>query len=457
MFGMLDFLKKEHVSKTIFRWDWALFLSILGYMLLPRIYENYSVYLIGNAIPDASALPVVAQWSFVALAMEVVQEATVLPLFFFVGAKISSSSVVLSRIKTAIASVFLLSFMLSVLVFAFAGAMVELIGTPEKIASDTGLYIRVKALGIPFSVLTVAGIVLMESLCLRKTLVLITVCKVSLAAAMDSLFFGGYSFSLDWGVLGVAVSSFVADALTFILSFALIICAGNRRGLRDFIKASFADWRVLFRVGGFSGLDSLVRNLAYSFMIVRMVNLLGEKEIGGYYLTMHIFWSFMLVPALAFAESAKAVLANRAENLDDFRRYAGTAMVVSLAGALLFSSVGLFWGDVAGFFNQDPEIVGFSHAAFSILLLPYMLFIANTVCDSIFYALGRTEYMAWQSLLTNGIVYLPAFALYAGGAWSPSFEGVMMLFALGIFVDTLFTGWFAWKILFREKSSPTPA
>ena len=63
------------------------------------------------------------------------------------------------------------------------------------------------------------------------------------------------------------------------------------------------------------GLDSLVRNAAYFFLIIRLLNLLGENAIGGYYLAMHIFWSFLLVPILALSESLKVLVAKPAIGL----------------------------------------------------------------------------------------------------------------------------------------------
>ena len=56
------------------------------------------------------------------------------------------------------------------------------------------------------------------------------------------------------------------------------------------------------------------------------------------------------------------------------------------------------------------------------------LFSYNTVIDSIFYGIGKTKYLAYQAILTNGTVYLAAFLLYVCGAWSPTFEGVMVLY-----------------------------
>lgn len=87
--------KRAFVSvKVVFgllrQWDWGLFLLIFLYMASPRFYLSYSVYLIGNAIPDINALSTVAQWQFVELLIEIVQETFVLAIFFFVGRGIQS-------------------------------------------------------------------------------------------------------------------------------------------------------------------------------------------------------------------------------------------------------------------------------------------------------------------------------------------------------------------------------
>ena len=60
-------------AKVLLRqWDWGLFFLIFLYMALPRFYLSYSVYLIGNAIPDINALATVAQWQFIELLLEVI-------------------------------------------------------------------------------------------------------------------------------------------------------------------------------------------------------------------------------------------------------------------------------------------------------------------------------------------------------------------------------------------------
>lgn len=72
--------------------------------------------------------------------------------------------------------------------------------------------------------------------------------------------------------------------------------------------------------------------------------------------------------------------------------------------------------------------------------------------DSVFYGTGQTIYLAYQSIITNGTVYVAAFALYVTGTWSPTFETVMVLFSLGIVVDTILTMAFLLKVLYMDPA-----
>jgi hypothetical protein len=45
----------RNITSLLTQWDWGLSGLIFLYMALPRFYRSYSVYLIGNAIPDTGA------------------------------------------------------------------------------------------------------------------------------------------------------------------------------------------------------------------------------------------------------------------------------------------------------------------------------------------------------------------------------------------------------------------
>ena len=90
-------------------WDWTLFLFILLYLILPTVYRSYSIFLIGNKLPTTNGLAIVSQWQFIQVFLEILQEAFVLPMFFFIGSKIKNSKIeIAQRIKTSLSLLILI-------------------------------------------------------------------------------------------------------------------------------------------------------------------------------------------------------------------------------------------------------------------------------------------------------------------------------------------------------------
>ena len=434
-------------------WDWRLFLFILLFLGLPNVYQLYRVYLIGNEIPDAGSLAIVSQWQFVGLVVEVFQEATVLAIFFFLGSQIrSSASIQLDRAKSVLTFIFLASLVFSVGVFFFRDAFITLIGTSAEIQGQTRGFLGISIFSIPFTILAAAIVVLFESLGMRALVFVMAVVNVLLRFALDSLFFGGHGFSLDAGVIGVGWSTLLASVGLFAVGFALLLWSKEIRWGALWSLPSFSDMREYLRVGLGSGTDSLIRNVAYFFMIIRIVNSIGAEEIGGYYVAIQILWSFMLAPVLAFADSAKALVANASGDITRVSTLWHASMMITAGMMVIWIALAPAFPIFAGALTDDPPTVGWAITAFGILFVPYVLFSFNTVADSVFYGLGKTRYLAWQSVLTNGTVYLVAFLLYVGGLWQPTFESVMALFALGILVDSFLTVFFLLKALYMDPA-----
>lgn len=439
----------EHTRVSLKAWDWSLFLFILLFLGLPNIYQIYRVYLIGNVIPDPGSLAIVSQWQFVGLAVEVFQEATVLAIFFFLGSQLRSSATLqLDRIKSVFAFILAASLLFSIVVFFSRDAFITVIGTTGEIQKETRAFLGINIFAVPFTLLSAAFVVLFETLRKRALVFIMAVSNVIILLLFDSLFFGGHTFSLGMGVIGTAWSRLVSSALLFTLGAALLF--GNMRiPMSNLLtRPSFEDMRVYLRVGLGSGLDSLVRNVAYFLMIIRLVNTIGAAEIGGYYLAMQILWSFMLVPVLAVADSAKALVANASNDLPRLRMLWQVSMlIVALFMFVWIASVPGFAG-FANLLSSDSESVRYAVTAFGILFIPYVLLSFNIVMDAFFYGTGKTHYLAYQALITNGTIYVVAFLLYVTEVWTPTFEGVMGLFALGILVDSILTIAFLLKLLY---------
>ncbi len=109
-----------------------------------------------------------------------------------------------------------------------------------------------------------------------------------------------------------------------------------------------------------------------------------------------------------------------------------------------------FWGSVAAFLNSNAEFVNVSGKAMVLLIVPYILLALNLVTDSIFYGVGKTKYMAYQAIITNGTVYVVAFLAYLTGMWTPTFTSIMILFGIGIVVDSILTVYYAFRVLFPK-------
>jgi Na+-driven multidrug efflux pump len=274
-------------------WDWLLFASIAFYIIVPSIYNSYSVFLIGNTPPNENNLEIVAQWQFVQVLFEVVQEALVFPIFYFVGSQISSNKeVILERVKTSLAA--LLVILLPIFLITYFGIdyFIDAIGTAEQIVSETNTYLSIKIWALLFSILNIGLVIIIESLKFKRTLFFLVFIKLILFVSLDSLFFGGYSFSLEMGIIGVAISNLLVECLIFIFLLTGIFRSFNI-SIVQFLKIpSFKNLRLFNQIGLGIGIESLIKNVAYFIMILKMLNSIGSKEIGGYYLAMHLYWSF---------------------------------------------------------------------------------------------------------------------------------------------------------------------
>ena len=420
-------------------------------MALPRFYRSYSIYLIGNAIPDTNALATVAQWQFIELLLEIVQETFVLAIFFFVGRGMQKTEGPALPIRTALTSILLFSIILAGILFVLSDNFVAIIGAPENIQIITSQFLKIKTATIPLFLLSMASVIIVETVNRKKYILSIAILQVVYQFIFDSLFYGGYPFSLNLGVLGVAWAEIASGSCLLITTLILLrhIIFDKVSNFLSFF--TLKDWKIYLRVGGWSGLDSLVRNVAYFFMVVRFLNLLGESSIGGYYLAMHIIWSFLLVPILALAESTRVLIANHSEDIYKVRQIWYSSLIIGGIIVLIWLLLLPFWGDFAGLLNSNNEIVDYSKKAVLILIAPYILLALNMVTDSIFYGVGKTQYQAYQAIITNGSVYVVAFILYLTGVWTPTFTSILILFGIGILIDSILTVYYVWRVLFPKK------
>ncbi len=431
-------------------WDWGLFFSILLFFFIPSIYKSYSLYLIGNTPPVENNLAIVAQWQFVQVAIEVLQEALVLPIFFFVGSQWRQGREEgFRRMKASLVIMCLVLAPIVLLLLAGMPFFIEQTGTSETLRAATIDFLRVKTGALCLSIFNTGLVIVLESLRKGGFLLKLLALKLMLSVTFDSWFFGGYSFSLSLGVIGVAFSNLFTELVILLASIYFLQSVFRMPLKKYFSLPSLADYHLFRKVSQWVVLESLIRNTAYFFMILQLINALGPKQIGGYYLAMHLFWSFALLPVNALAETMKALIANTAMDYVAIKKVLRTGLGLGTALLLLWLAPLPLLGSILSIFSDDPEMIAFSRQAITFLLGPYMLLAMNLLVDTLFIGLGRTQYLAYQSILTNLGVYGIAYLLYQGGYWAPSFSNILILFGVGILGDSVLTVLYG-KVVMRK-------
>ena len=173
----------------------------------------------------------------------------------------------------------------------------------------------------------------------------------------------------------------------------------NKEGVSLFSKQklSFTWMKDFAKIGGISGVESLVRNVAYMLMIARMVNTVGEQ--GTYWVANNFIWGWLLLPVLQLGELIKRETAtdkNAVKN-NSLGYFAITAFIciawcVSIPLWKPFMANVLNFSEVDKLFELVLTLLGF-----------YMLYAFQNVFDSTFYGLGKTHYMLFESVVTNAI------------------------------------------------------
>ena len=179
-------------------------------------------------------------------------------------------------------------------------------------------------------------------------------------------------------------------------------------------------------------------------MIARMVNVVSEQ--GTYWVANNFIWGWLLLPVLQLGELIKQEISTNEENIR--RNTLGYFGITAIISALWFVSIPVWKPFMA-------QVLGFSdvNKLFDLVLLLlgfYVLFAMQNIFDATFYGLGKTNYMLFESVITNTIYYGVAFILYYTGAWVPTLTGIALLFGIGNAFDSI-VSLFAYIFLLKKQ------
>lgn len=408
--------------------NYKLFFALLVLGLCPTVYTTVRVFFLGS-LPGEWSFSIAGQLSWLNLFYEIINEAIILPLFYFIGKVVTDKKEFTNRVKTGLLISLGVYFVLSAVIVCLVEPFLSFMATDKAIIDASATYIRIESVANVFLILSQFALVALVTINKSRYLYILTFARLVLSLICDTFLVSNLPVSLNLGVNGIGYSNIIVNIV--LLCVSLLLLAKENINVFSKTKLNFAWVREFIKIGGISGVESLVRNVAYTVMISRMVNVVGEQ--GTYWVANNFIWGWLLLPVLQLGELIKQETATDKENVR--KNTLGYFSLTTIICILWFVSIPLWkpfmanvlqFADVDKLFELVLVLVGF-----------YVLYAFQNVFDSVFYGLGKTNYMLFESVVTNTVYYGIAFVLYITGVWTPSLIGIALLFGIGNAFDSI--------------------
>lgn len=373
---------------------------------------------------------------------EIVNEAIILPLFFFIGKVVDDKNEFVNRLKTGLMISLLIYLFLSVCIFVFANPLLKAMATDASIISESATYIRIESVANIFGIIFSFSSVALVAIGKDKLVYLLTGIRLILCLICDTFLCSTLPISANLGINGIGFSNIIVNVVLFVS--VIIILANQGYNVFKKTKLSFEWMKGFLKIGGISGIESLVRNTAYILMVSRMVNMVGEQ--GTYWVANTFIWEWMLLPITQLGELIKQ---ETSKSEDAVRKntlgYFTITGIVCALWVLLIPTYKPFMKYVLNYSDVDKLF-----KLVMILFVFYILYAFQNVFDSTFYGRGKTNYMLFESTVTNATYYGTFFILYLTKIWTPSLIGIALMFGVGNAFDSV-VSWLAYFFYLKKN------
>jgi len=203
------------IKLSLLNINYKLFFALLVLGFVPTVYNTVRVFFLGQ-LPGEWAYSIAGQLSWVNLLYEILSEAIILPLFYFVGKVKHDKQEFANRIRTGMLISLAVYTVLSAAVFVFAEQLLVLMAADTAIIPASTSYIRIESIANVFIVLSQFALVALVTVNKSKYLYVLTGVRLILCLVTDTLLVSDLPLSAGLGVNGVAIighiplSSFMA-------------------------------------------------------------------------------------------------------------------------------------------------------------------------------------------------------------------------------------------------------
>lgn len=432
------------------------FVKFFSSAIIPPLANNIiPLYFTGN-IPNTSGLAIAAQFNFISIILEVIQEGVGNSLFHFVGTHYKrNKELALVAFKLCLVILLAGGILLTVTMMAFTTQFVNFINTPEPISLATKHYLFTSSLSFVPTLLR-TGFTNYLLISTSTHLVIAQIITVFISFFVNFFMFGNQTISLHWGIDELGYYKIVQSVLAMAVSFLFVLIVEKMGPITFFVKIPFfknvkSNFKTFCSVSWGNFGDSIVRNFFYFVVILKFLNNLGADEAAAWNLLNSIIWGIILIPGDVVATYVKVRIGHNSFK-SKIKQVAKESSICLVAWIILMTVLtASVWPILASFFSKSNENV----AILSTTMLYnvgwiFIIYALNNAIDSFFLGTGKTEYVFYQSFLTNLLIYFVPWILYLAGVLTPSYWWVLGLYIGGIMIDFCLTCLFckiAWKTI----------
>ncbi len=418
------------------RINYKLWLVLILTSFIPLVYSTTRIHFLGS-FPDTWTFSIASQVAWLNVGYEVLREALLLPLAFILGQCIADKNDFQKRVSTSLI-IFVLSYLvMTLIVVFFTPILVKTMQQQNEIFEQTVNYIRLESIAIFISSVFAFFNLVLVLKNNKKELYELLFIQTALTIICDSIFVSQFSFSLQLGINGIAMTNIGVNLILGMISYGYLKRGGMSINHVTFLnQAWLKEW---LKIGSKSGLESLVRNTAFIVMVLQLINQVQQS--GPFWVTNNFIWGWLLLPVLTLGLLIKQDAAtNNGMTSQRVNHYLALTCGIVLIWLVTIPIWESFIRNIMGV-NNSEDIT-----RIALLMLGfYVIFALNNVIDSYFYGIGRTDLMLYQSLIVNSLFYGGAFAAYQAGWFIPTLDRISVMFGLGITMDAIITfGLYFW-------------
>ncbi len=122
----------KKVWNSLERIDYSLFLALLLMGLCPALYTTLRTFFLGH-LPGEWSYSIAGQLSWINLIYEVINEAIILPLYFFMGSALTDKKAFANRIRSGLLISFVVYAVCSVFVMIFVEPLLRFMAVSTDI------------------------------------------------------------------------------------------------------------------------------------------------------------------------------------------------------------------------------------------------------------------------------------------------------------------------------------